>query len=473
MSLKFGTSGLRGLVAEMTDPVCEVHVRAFLVYLARMGAAPREVLVGRDRRPSSPRIAAACRRAVRAEGATAVGCGVVPTPALALEAARRGAAAVMVTGSHIPFDRNGLKFYLPGGAEIGKEDEAGILAGLAAPGPAGAGAATVGSRVGARYMARAVDFFGAGCLGGLRVGLYEHSAAGRDHLRRALERLGAEVVPLGRSDSFVPIDTEAIAPEVAERIRGWVVRDRLAALVSTDGDGDRPLMADETGRVLRGDALGALAAHLLGADAVAAPLNVSTALERSGWFGKVLRTRIGSPHVIAGMARLKAEGARLAVGYEANGGFLLGGTAVSPDGRRLGELATRDAMVPLLAVLAAMAREGRTLSELAAGLPARATDSGRLAEVDTAAAARLLAGLADDAGARASLLSGLAEGRVVATDLLDGVRTTAASGEVVHLRLSGNAPELRCYTEAATPERAAELLAAVLARVEGMLALEA
>ena len=67
---------------------------------------------------------------------TAVGCGVVPTPALALEAARRGAAAVMVTGSHIPFDRNGLKFYRPGGEEIGKGDEAGILAALAAPGPA-------------------------------------------------------------------------------------------------------------------------------------------------------------------------------------------------------------------------------------------------------------------------------------------------------------------------------------------------
>ena len=159
------------------------------------------------------------------------------------------------------------------------------------------------------------------------------------------------------------------------------------------------------------------------------------------------------------MARLKAEGARLAVGYEANGGFLLGGTAVSPDGRRLTALPTRDAMLPALAVLAAMAREGRALSDLVGDLPARATESGRLQDVDPGAASRFLDGLAASDAARGALLSRLGAGGLVATDTLDGVRMTLASGEIVHLRLSGNAPELRCYTEAATPERAAELLA--------------
>ncbi|WP_297970630.1 phosphomannomutase [uncultured Amaricoccus sp.] len=469
MALRFGTSGLRGLVAEMGDAVCEAHVRAFLAHLRGTGAEPREVLVGRDLRPSSPRIAAACRRAIRAEGLVAVGCGVVPTPALALEAGRRRAAAVMVTGSHIPFDRNGLKFYRPGGEEISKEDEAGILVALGREGRGRSARVRVDAGVGRRYVARSVAFFGAGCLGGMRVGLYEHSAAGRAHMRAALAGLGAEVVPLGRSDSFVPIDTEAIPPDQAARIRDWVAEHGLAALVSTDGDGDRPLVADETGRVLRGDALGALAARLLGADAVAAPLNASTALEASGWFARVLRTRIGSPHVIEGMARLKREGARLVSGYEANGGFLLGGTAVSPEGRRLAPLPTRDAMVPALALLAAAAREGRTLSALAGDLPERATDSGRLQEVDVAAAGRLLDGLAGSRAAATALLSGLAEGELTAVDTLDGVRMRLASGEIVHLRLSGNAPELRCYGEAATGERAAELVSGTIARVARML----
>ena len=133
--MKFGTSGLRGLVSEMPDAVCEAYAAAFVDHLRRTGLPPHEVLAGRDLRPSSPRIAAACLRALRARGVRAIDCGVVPTPALALEAARRGAAAVMVTGSHIPFDRNGIKFYRADG-EINKADEAGITAALAAPGPA-------------------------------------------------------------------------------------------------------------------------------------------------------------------------------------------------------------------------------------------------------------------------------------------------------------------------------------------------
>ena len=70
----------------------------------------------------------------------------------------------MVTGSHIPFDRNGLKFYRPDG-EITKADEAGIVAALAARGaeplmPRAVEAGTTASA--ARYVARCVDFFGAG-----------------------------------------------------------------------------------------------------------------------------------------------------------------------------------------------------------------------------------------------------------------------------------------------------------------------
>ncbi len=330
--MKFGTSGLRGLVSEMSDSVCESYAAAFVTYLRGETTPVAEVLFARDLRPSSQRIAAACMRAVQALGARAVDCGVVPTPALALEAGRRGVPAIMVTGSHIPFDRNGLKFYRSAG-EIAKADEAGILAALEGPGrvagrPAQAAAAAAeeaGDAVAARYVARYVDFFGSGCLAGGRIGVYQHSAAGRDLLVETLRRMGATVIEIGRTDRFVPVDTEAVAPEDAARFRVWVRESGLDALVSTDGDGDRPLVVDETGTFLRGDAVGALTARQLGADAVATPLNASTALERSGWFPAVLRTRIGSPYVIEGIDRLRAGGARLPVGYEANGGFLLGG----------------------------------------------------------------------------------------------------------------------------------------------------
>ena len=319
--------------------------------------------------------------------------------------------------------------------------------------------------VGARYLDRTLDFLGAGCLDGLRIGLYEHSAAGRDLMREVFRRLGAEFVPLGRTDDFVPIDTEAIAPEDARVLRNWVVEHGLSALVSTDGDGDRPLVVDESGNVLRGDLLGTLAAHVLGADAVATPLNSSTALERSGWFPRIRRTRIGSPYVIEAIEALREEGARLPVGYEANGGFLLGGSATGPDGRRLSPLPTRDALTPIAALLAASIREGRPLSALAADLPPRVTASDRLKEIAPTRAAPLLDRLAADAATRADLLDGLGSGPVEGIDTLDGVRLTLANGEIVHLRMSGNAPELRCYTEASDAPRASALLSEVLARV--------
>lgn len=459
--LKFGTSGLRGLVSEMTDPVCAAWAAAFLAHLGG-GAMPAAVLVGRDLRPSSPRIAAACRGAVRDAGVAAIDCGVVPTPALALEAARLGVPAIMVTGSHIPFDRNGLKFYR-GGDEITKADEEGIRAAFGRSHAATSAGPEQTAEIGARYVARNVDFFGPGVLAGRRIGLWQHSAAGRDLTHAVLAGLGAEVVPLGRTDQFVPIDTEALAPADAARIGAWVASHGLDALISTDGDGDRPLVADETGTVLRGDALGTLAARALGADAVACPLNASTALERSRWVATTLRTRIGSPYVVAAIAALADGGARLPVGYEANGGFLLGGSARGPEGRRLAPLPTRDALAPICAVLASAARSGEPLSALVARLPQRVTASDRLPDFPDAASGPLLHTLASDGNARTRLLDGL--GSVADLDTLDGVRLTLGSGDVVHLRASGNAPELRCYAEAASAERALELIGAVLGRI--------
>jgi len=458
--MKFGTSGLRGLVEDMTDAVCADYAAAFVRSLAE---GPGEVLIGRDLRPSSPRIAAACARGVAAQGWGAIDCGVVPTPALALAALRGRVPAIMVSGSHIPFDRNGLKFYRRDG-EITKADEAAIVAALdAAPGERRVAPGRSRDDVGAAYVARAVDFFGPGALAGRRVGVWQHSAAGRDLLVTALAALGAEPVALGRTDAFVPIDTEAVAPEDAARIAAWVAEHRLDALVSTDGDGDRPLVADETGAVLRGDAVGLLTARLLGADGVATPLTSSTALERADdgtGAVRVERTRIGSPFVIEGLAALAAAGARLPVGYEANGGFLLGGP-VEREGRGLDPLPTRDALVPICALL--VGAGDAPLSRLVAGLPRRATASDRLPEVPETVSVPFLDALAADATARAGLLDGL--GAIAAVDTRDGVRMTLGSGEIVHLRRSGNAPELRVYAEAEDEPRAAALLAEALARV--------
>src|SRR5690606_10336913 len=117
-SLKFGTSGLRGLAIDLVGAGSRRYAAAFLRHLRGRGPVTR-MLVGRDLRASSPDIARAVIAALDVE---VIDCGELPSPARALEAMRRQAPAIMVTGSHIPADRNGLKFYRPTG-EIDKEDE--------------------------------------------------------------------------------------------------------------------------------------------------------------------------------------------------------------------------------------------------------------------------------------------------------------------------------------------------------------
>ncbi|MBZ4023034.1 phosphomannomutase [Rhodobacter sp. TJ_12] len=464
MAPKFGTSGLRGLVTDLTPDLVGAHVAAFIA------ACPTGsgLFVGRDLRPSSPRIAEDVTRAARAAGIDVTDCGALPTPALALAAMRAGAAAVMVTGSHIPADRNGLKFYLPTG-EISKADEAAILAALAAPvvPTAQPGALSSAPDAGADYVARYVTAFGAEALAGLRLGLYEHSSVARDLLADLLTALGAEVVRLARSDTFIPVDTEAVAPETRAQLTQWCADHRLDAVLSTDGDADRPLLTDATGKVVPGDVLGVLTAQTLGAKVICTPISSNSMVKEIERFTAVHLTKIGSPFVIAAMeAALAADPGTQVVGFEANGGFLQGFTAQGPAGP-LPALMTRDAALPIVAPLAAARAAGQPLADAVAALPARFTAADRLTEIPTAASAAFLARLRDDAAARAAFLAPL--GQETAQDQTDGLRLSLTDGRVVHLRPSGNAPEFRVYAEAESPEIAQKLLDQALSIVNQSL----
>ena len=388
----FGTSGARGLVAQMSDAICYAYAQAFIRAVA---AGANRVVIGHDLRPSSPAMATACAQAVSDAGMDVVFVGPMPTPGVAFYAATLHAPAIVITGSHIPFDRNGIKFYRADG-EISKADEqamletgvelpansAPMLANRLANKPQPAIAPDAFSSYSDRYLA----FFGRSALQGKRVAIYEHSSVARDILRSVLEALGAEVISLGRTDSFVPIDTEAVRPEDIAQAKRWAAEHRFDSILSTDGDGDRPLIGDEAGNWLRGDVVGILCAQYLGANVVVTPVSSNTAVEKCGTFQQVIRTRIGSPYVIAGMESVYQQTSQnrgipkpVIVGYEANGGFLLGSDVIR-NGKRLTALPTRDAILPMLALLC-MAREcGCKLSELSQALPKRFTVSDRLQE---------------------------------------------------------------------------------------------
>src|SRR3990167_999454 len=124
VELKFGTSGLRALVSEMTDLECYINTRGFIDYLKIHNGIKdtSEILLAGDLRESTPRIMRVLATAVSDAGFSLQNCGLVPTPTAALLGYAQQKPCIVVTGSHIPADRNGIKYYKKEG-EVLKSDE--------------------------------------------------------------------------------------------------------------------------------------------------------------------------------------------------------------------------------------------------------------------------------------------------------------------------------------------------------------
>ncbi|MDZ8120298.1 phosphomannomutase [Pontiella agarivorans] len=459
--VKFGTSGARGLAVEMTDQVCYAYTKGFLQYLEESGELKKNgesVAIAGDLRPSTGRIMGAVAKAAADMGYAPVNCGRIPSPAVALYGLENGCPAIMVTGSHIPADRNGIKFNKCTG-EILKFDEEQIREQVVETDDSiftDAGFKLPEENIDARieYVQRYLRAFPKDCLQGRKVGIYQHSAVGRDVLIEIFSGLGADVTPLGFSDTFVPVDTEAIREEDYKLAAEWSAQNGFDVILSTDGDSDRPLISDENGMWLRGDVAGILAAKYLGADSVSTPVSCNTALEKCGWFEDIRRTKIGSPFVVASMIEADFSGKKGVVGYEANGGFLTNST-FSVFGKELRALPTRDAVLPVLSIILLSIQERKPISQLLADLPQRFTASDRIQDFPTEESRKILAQFEDVSAIEDAF--GELFGKVESIDRTDGLRVTFQSSEVLHMRPSGNAPEFRCYNEADSEERVVEM----------------
>ena len=546
VALAFGTSGLRGLVKDITDLEAYINVKAALRYMLSSGdiESGSVVVIAGDLRPSTPRILLATVQAVQDAGCLCEYAGLIPTPALLYRAISTRRAGVMVSGSHIPFDRNGIKLNKSRG-EILKSDEAGIsreverlraeeyartaassafdpLGMLKAPRPMPA----VDRAAEDAYVGRYLSSFPRGGLAGQRIVVYQHSAVGRDLLARVLRELGADVVEAGRSETFVAIDTESITEEQLDRLEALAVAAEstgppVQAIVSTDGDSDRPLVAavlpasavaagQRRVRFLPGDLLGLVVAEYLAADAVAVPISTNDAVERRLKERSValVKTKIGSPYVISALDELRRRGGyERMVGWEANGGFLLG-SAFELEGGPIAALPTRDSTLPIVANLFAGVRAGVDLPTLWDRLPARFGRSGLLdhvpvessramvallvpkgevTEIEVEPSGRVIdrsgpaaggASIAPAAARRWQALRETLEGvftpalgfdAIARVNVLDGTRVHFRNGDVAHVRPSGNAPQLRIYANSDSQRRADEIVELGLREPDGIL----
>jgi phosphomannomutase len=518
--LGFGTSGRRGKVVDLSQLEVYLNALAELEYLQSLPLSEGGIQKGDpfyfacDLRPSSSEfvsqeqgrgeIAQAIVAAIADAGMKAVNLGRIPTPALASYALTRSKGSIMVTGSHIPFDRNGYKTNSSRG-ELLKEQEAPInervrlvrkrlyeqpwdQSRFDQRGMLKSGHQALPEEQGearAAYIDRFTRFFAGSTLKGRRILVYQHSAVGRDLLVEILEQLNAEVVKGGRSETFVPIDTENIdAPQLAviqalaDEAAG---SGPLDAVVSTDGDSDRPLVLGvdpKTGQVqfFGGDLLGMVVAAYLQADAVIVPISCNDGIDR-GPLASVVepKTRIGSPFVIAGMEAALAKGKKRVCGWEPNGGFLTG-SPISRNGAILSPLLTRDAGLPILGVLFAAEQSRLSLIDLFQRLPRRFSRAALLKQFPRATALKIVGRFSPPADAQ-EIKKDLAQfftpalgfAAIDRLDYTDGVRILFSNGEVAHVRPSGNADELRIYAVADTQSRADAMAAMGIEEPGGIL----
>ena len=358
---RFGTDGVRGrAIDEITPEFCLSLGRA----AARVLRANR-VVIGRDPRESGAVLQSALASGLAAEGVDVDDLGIVPTPAVAMFAARDGVPGVVVTASHNPFHDNGVKIFGAGGTKLTDAQQEAIEAELEAilnAEPSG----SIPRRVGvvtrrplavADYVDRVVSHFGEGSLAGLRIVLDTANGAMSDAAPETFRRLGADVIVLNDAPDGVNINLECGATSTAGLCSFVTTMGSADAGFAFDGDGDRVIAVDGTGRVVDGDRLIALSAldrkergRLTGGAVVTtvmANLGFHRAMEAAGV--QVIVTPVGDRHVLDAMVE---------------GGFVLGGEQSGHIIHR--DIATTgDGLVSAVAVAEMVVRTSRALAESA------------------------------------------------------------------------------------------------------------
>jgi phosphoglucosamine mutase len=370
----FGTDGIRAVAGEA--PLDATTIYAIGVALARTLRAQHQtprVLLGMDTRESSESIAATLTAGLDAGGASVESAGVITTPAIAHLAHTHGfATGVVISASHNPWQDNGIKlfgpdgFKLPDATELAIEAE--ILTQLERPDADkraaqkawnGASAPAVKEADRAEYVRFLLESVPGLSLDNRHLVIDCANGAASAVAPQLFAHLGGIVVvthasPDGRN---INAGCGALHPEV---VAAEVVKHKASMGITFDGDADRVMFADETGKVVNGDAVLLLAGRDLHAqgklanDTVVATtmsnMGLEAALGRSGI--KMLRAPVGDKYVLEQML---ATGATL--GGEQSGHIIFSGRSTTGDG-----------LLTALLVLDIIHRSGKSLAELTADL---------------------------------------------------------------------------------------------------------
>jgi phosphoglucosamine mutase len=363
----FGTDGIRGRAGEppLDGPTVQKIGRAIV---RALGVSAPRVLIGRDTRESGPEIERHLAAGLMAEGAHPESAGVIPTPAIAHLARQRSGLrrrgyhlGVVISASHNPYEDNGIKVFGGAGRKFSTELEdrtEAIIAEL--DGQPMREARGVEQRdLGRAYLDHLRRSYGGPSLAGMHVVVDTANGATSFLARPLFEGLGARVTAINDRPDGRNINREcgATHPEcVAARVREAGADLGLAF----DGDADRCILSDASGRVVDGDHVLFLAArHLHARGALKGGAVVATVMSNVGLevaLGKLgiplVRTAVGDRNVLDEMERRDAN-----LGGEQSGHVIFRDHEPTGDG-----------LLTALKVLEVVKAAGRPLHELAAEL---------------------------------------------------------------------------------------------------------
>ena len=261
----FGTDGIRGVAGvPPLDEATVTRVGAALVRVADDERRPMRVLVARDTRESGPWIEAALARGAAGGGAAMVSAGVLPTPGVAYLTPRDGFdAGIVISASHNPFADNGIKIFGRSGEKLGEDVERRIEVLVADAGwavPDGEAPAVESRDLSGEYLDHARRILGdAGPLSGALVALDCANGATAAIAPGFFRSLGFHVDAVGVAPDGRNINLGCGSTHI-EALRARVLAAGATLGVAFDGDGDRALFVDHTGRVVDGDAVLLMAA---------------------------------------------------------------------------------------------------------------------------------------------------------------------------------------------------------------------
>lgn len=353
----FGTDGIRGVANADLTPEFVLRVgRAAAAVLAPGGG---RFLIARDTRLSGPMLEAALTAALTAAGASVLRAGILPTPGAAYLTRQAGATAgVVISASHNPIEDNGLKFFNGDGFKLPDAAEDAIEAAMGDGIPAAAG-----HPAGVEDIPDAVEQYvefvaslAAASLAGLRVVVDCAYGAAWRAAPKLWRHLGATVIPINDEPDGGRINVAcgSTHPDVVSQA---VLEHAADVGFAHDGDADRVIAVDDTGRVIDGDTMMAVCAlHLAAQGRLAGRRVVATVMSNFGLEAALRRagialerTAVGDRYVLERMRELDAS-----VGGEQSGHLIF-----------LDHSTTGDGLITAVQVTNVMMETGRRLSELA------------------------------------------------------------------------------------------------------------